>query len=113
MVKKIIEQYVSDLSGVDVPDSSGSLKFAFDGRSYEIDLTESERAQFEAAIKPYTAVARPAQARSKSGRAGATGSSTGGVDPKLVRTWAREHGHQVPDRGRIPAPVVEAYHAAH
>ena len=29
-----------------------------------------------------------------------------------MREWAREHGHKVADRGRIPANVIEAYEKA-
>jgi nucleoid-associated protein Lsr2 len=29
-----------------------------------------------------------------------------------IRQWARENGHQVNERGRIPKSVVEAYQAA-
>jgi hypothetical protein len=29
-----------------------------------------------------------------------------------IRAWARENGHEVSDRGRIPKTVVEAYRAA-
>ena len=28
-----------------------------------------------------------------------------------VREWARANGHQVSDRGRVPAEVMEAYRA--
>lgn len=34
------------------------------------------------------------------------------VDPKAVREWAREEGHIVSDRGRMPLSVVSAYLAA-
>jgi hypothetical protein len=30
-----------------------------------------------------------------------------------IRTWARDNGHTVSDRGRIPKTVVEAYNAVH
>jgi hypothetical protein len=30
-----------------------------------------------------------------------------------IRDWARRNGHQVSDRGRIPASVVSAYEDAH
>jgi hypothetical protein len=30
-----------------------------------------------------------------------------------VRAWARQNGHQVSDRGRIPASVQAAYDKAH
>lgn len=109
MAKKIIEQYISDLSGVELPKGASSLRFAFDGRSYEIDLTPDERARFESAIAMYVAAARPAVAT----RAGRAGRSSSGPDPKVVRAWAKSAGHQVPERGRIPATLVEAYNAAH
>jgi hypothetical protein len=30
-----------------------------------------------------------------------------------IREWARQNGHKVSERGRIPKPVMEAYQAAH
>lgn len=30
-------------------------------------------------------------------------------DPVAVRTWARAHGYEVKDRGRVPAAVIAAY----
>jgi len=33
-------------------------------------------------------------------------------DTTAIRDWAREHGHKVSDRGRIPKSVLEAYQAA-
>jgi Lsr2 len=34
-------------------------------------------------------------------------------DVSAIRAWAREHGHKVSDRGRIPSDVKEAYDDAH
>lgn len=31
--------------------------------------------------------------------------------PDVVRAWAREHGYTVPDRGRLPETIWEAYDA--
>jgi len=112
MAKRIVEHYVSDLSGVDLPEGTTSLRFAFDGRSYEIDLTPQERADFEVAIARYVAAARPTASSARSG-SGRSSRSSGGPDPKAVRAWARDHGHDVPARGRIPATILEAYSAAH
>jgi nucleoid-associated protein Lsr2 len=33
-------------------------------------------------------------------------------DPAAVRSWAKENGHPVRDRGRVPAAVLAAYLAA-
>ncbi|HZU92839.1 MAG TPA: histone-like nucleoid-structuring protein Lsr2 [Microbacterium sp.] len=30
-----------------------------------------------------------------------------------IRAWANDNGYTLSERGRIPAPVVEAYNAAH
>jgi len=43
---------------------------------------------------------------------GRRGDSAVAAGPSAVRAWAREHGHQVSDRGRIPAVVVSAFEAA-
>ncbi len=39
--------------------------------------------------------------------------ATGQPAPSHIRAWARQQGLQVGIRGRIPADVVTAYHAAH
>jgi hypothetical protein len=33
------------------------------------------------------------------------------VDTAAVREWARSEGYEIGDRGRIPAPIVDAYTA--
>ncbi|EFC85200.1 conserved hypothetical protein [Parafrankia sp. EUN1f] len=45
--------------------------------------------------------------------AGPGGAGTGGRDPGQIRGWARQHGFEVGDRGRIPREIVEAFDAAH
>ncbi|MFF3256490.1 histone-like nucleoid-structuring protein Lsr2 [Actinacidiphila glaucinigra] len=30
-------------------------------------------------------------------------------EPRTVRAWARDNGHEVPDRGKIPSAVIEAW----
>ncbi|GHE28041.1 Lsr2 family DNA-binding protein [Streptomyces hydrogenans] len=42
--------------------------------------------------------------------ASAGGSST---STAAIREWARAQGYDVPDRGRIPAPVIQAWEQAH
>ncbi len=55
--------------------------------------------------------------RSPRGRRSATSTSTSGTAPKrgdlgAVRAWARENGHQVSERGRIPGSLLAAYDEA-
>jgi Lsr2 protein len=56
--------------------------------------------------RPAKAKAAPAKTARRGRRAGAAVSSS------EVREWARAHGHTVSDRGRLPAPILEAYQAS-
>lgn len=38
--------------------------------------------------------------------------STGSVSTNHIRDWARANGYQVPDRGRIPANIIDAWREA-
>ena len=95
------------------------MSFALDGTSYEIDLNDEHAEQLREALAPYVGHARKSGgARRGGGRRASSSSSTsgsaaGGPSAKEVREWARENGHDVPERGRIPAEVREAYDAAH
>ncbi|MEU6882889.1 histone-like nucleoid-structuring protein Lsr2 [Streptomyces sp. NPDC046712] len=37
---------------------------------------------------------------------------TGAMSSNEIRTWARAHGYDVPDRGRIPATIIDAWRNA-
>jgi hypothetical protein len=92
-----------------------TVSFALDGTNYEIDLADKNAKAMREAFSRYISAAR------KVGRAGRAGGgrprgSGGRMDREqagAIRDWARKSGHQVSDRGRIPASVVEAYEAAH
>ena len=43
---------------------------------------------------------------------GKKGAAVGGPSAKEIRDWARSNGHSVPERGRIPADVREAFESA-
>jgi hypothetical protein len=86
-----------------------TVRFAFDGTDYEIDLNAKNAAAFGKQLEPYLEHARKAgraQPR-RPGRAAAGRQRSGDV-----RAWAKEHGLAVSERGRIPASVLEQYHAA-
>jgi hypothetical protein len=34
-------------------------------------------------------------------------------DSSIIRSWARENGHKVPERGRVPQSVIDAFYEAH
>lgn len=119
MARKIIHQLVDDIDGELIDDGEGeTVTFSIGGTAYEIDLSEKNAAGMREALDPWISKARrvPSSAAARgNGRAGRGGQrSTGAAkrDLTAVRTWARENGHEVSDRGRVPSTVLEAYDAA-
>lgn len=93
-----------------------SVTFGLDGTTYEIDLSASNAAKLRDSLAKYVAHAR------KAGRGGAPRAGTRAVrsstrpdreQTQAIREWARNNGHKVNDRGRVPAQIVDAYNEAH
>ena len=86
-----------------------TVTFSFEGASYEIDLSKKNRDAFEKALTPYLNAARKAPKATTARRSPAKSSE----DLDAIRAWAKDNGHAVSDRGRVPVTVLEAYDAAH
>lgn len=112
MAQKVNIVLVDDIDG---SDATQTVTFGLDGASYEIDLNDANAAALREALAPYVGHARKVGRGGGAKRSGArtAGSSASGASAKEIREWARDNGHAVPERGRIPADVREAYDAAH
>lgn len=111
MAQKVNIVLVDDL---DESEATETVSFALDGTSYEIDLNDEHAAELRDAMALYVGNARKVASGGRRPRkASSNGSSDSGPSAKEIREWARENGHDVPERGRIPAEVREAYDAAH
>ncbi|SFP18854.1 Lsr2 protein [Geodermatophilus dictyosporus] len=117
MARKV-QVILSDDLDEDLP-ADETVSFSLDGTSYEIDLSEKNakelRDTFSRYVQAARKVGRGGGRASGSGRSRATGGG-GRMDREqagAIRDWARKNGHNVSDRGRIPASVVDAYEAAH
>lgn len=117
MTRRIVHQLVDDLDGtvLDVGDGETVL-FSLDGAAYEIDLTDLNASVLREAFAPYVAAARPIGSSRSSAGNGSGGQRKrrrpGQQDYSAIREWAKQNGHQVSERGRVPASVIEAYEAA-
>jgi hypothetical protein len=112
MAQRVNVVLVDDIDG---NDASETVSFALDGVDYEIDLSDEHAAQLREALALYIGHGRRTGGRRRSGRrssAGATAVPEGGPSAADIRAWAREHGYEVPERGRVSAEVREAYAAA-
>lgn len=108
MAQKVHIVLEDDLDG---SDATQTVSFALDGTSYEIDLNDKNAASLRDAVATYVGHARKVTGARRSRRAQAS-SATSGNSAKEIRDWARSNGHKVPERGRIPAGVREAFEAA-
>src|SRR5215475_14583430 len=106
MAQKVTVVLEDDLTG---GPAEQTVRFAFDGTDYEIDLNAKNAAAFGKQLAPYLEHARRV-GRGPSRRPGRT--AAGRQRSGDIRAWAKEHGLAVTERGRIPASVVEQYQAA-
>lgn len=111
MAKRVTVQIIDDLTGAVVEESDGrTVDFAFDGSSYEIDLSGESIARFRSDLEPYIAAARPKpRATGGSARSSRSTASPNRDELRAIREWAQANGVQVSQRGRIAAAVREAY----
>jgi Lsr2 len=116
MAKQATVRFIDDLDG---SEASGTFDFSLEGRNYQIDLSDENAAKLREALTPFIDAARKAGGRSGGrGRSQRQTPSTekparsSREETQAIREWARQNGHQVSDRGRIPKSVLEAYQAA-
>lgn len=104
---------VDDLDGGPADET---VRFALDNTQYEIDLSTVHAEQLKQTLEPWIAAGRRVAART--GHATRPGGSRRGYytskkrgERAAIRDWARAHGFEVSDRGRMPAEVWSAYRA--
>ena len=111
-------------------DDVETIAFSLDGEAYEVDACAEHAAQLRDSFATYVGHARSvgrstggrSSGRSSAGTAprrasrGSSRPSAGGSDRaqvQAIREWARSHGQQVSERGRLSATVLDAYRKAH
>jgi uncharacterized membrane protein len=111
MAQKVHIILEDDLDG---SEATETVSFGLDGTSYEIDLNDENATALREALATYVGHGRKVSGtRRAARRTAANGSGDSGYSAKEIREWARGNGHDVPERGRIPADVREAFEAAH
>ena len=111
MAQRVNVVLVDDIDGSDAVET---VSFALDGVDYEIDLSEKHAGELRNAVSLYIGHGRRTGGRRRSGRrsSGSAAANHDGASAADIRAWAREHGYEVPERGRVSAEVREAYAAA-
>ena len=101
-MKKVEVVLVDDIDGTAT--AQETVKFTYRGKTYEIDLSESNLAKFDKFMEQYISKARTYGGASRSRRS----------EPNKddIRAWAKDQGLKVGARGRIPASILREYYKA-
>lgn len=111
MAQKHIVQLVDDINGTDADET---VTFALDGARYEIDLSAENAARLRDVLATYVDKARkPTRSTARPIGAPRRGTRADREQTAAIRRWARNNGHPIGDKGRIPVHIVDAYHASH
>lgn len=105
MAQKITVVLEDDIDG---GPATETVLFSLDGVAYEIDLNEANAGRLRDTMAPYVGPARRTGGRSTSGRARGRGRGRHNRTAE-IRAWARDNGHKVNERGRVPGDIVAAY----
>ncbi|GAA4521782.1 Lsr2 family protein [Brachybacterium paraconglomeratum] len=101
--------YLSDLSGE--PDAVRAT-FGYAGEWHEVDLSPEELEALAMGLEPYIKAGRRLGRTLDDGKKRVVPETT--VDEReAIRAWARENGHSLAERGRIPKRILAAYGRAH
>ena len=111
MAKQTITRITDDLDGS--PDAR-TVRFGLDGVLYEIDLSDVNEKQLRTIMEPFVQAGRRAggQDLERRNQAGTLVFAARRERNAAIRAWARDSGHELAARGRIPAEVIEAYERA-
>lgn len=103
MAEKIVVTVTDDFDG-----SSGAVpvRFGLDGKEYVIDLSPERARKLRKIVTGYAAHGRRRTAGTGRHRPAAHRRHTA-----EIRRWAKERGHNLSERGRIPDHIVAEYEA--
>ncbi|SCK06541.1 Lsr2 protein [Streptomyces sp. WMMB 714] len=112
MAQRVVTLLIDDITGEESEDVT-NVQFSVAGTDFEIDLNDKNHAEFMNALAPYMEKGRRIKRSRKGGGAAPRSSSAGAKDTAKIREWAKSQGHNVNERGRVPAHIRQAYEEAH
>lgn len=111
-MQKTIVTKIDDLTGKEYEEGT-TVTFTFQGKSYEIDLSKRNAADFEKKMTRYMEKGRRVT-KGRTHRADGDGRKVTHDREyvQTVRAWAQANGYEVSNRGRVPLAVYSAYEKA-
>lgn len=112
MARRVLVRLIDDLDG-SASDDVETVSFGLDGVSYEIDLSARNAQRLHDALALFIAHADRVGRRPRRGSAARRGTRRSSDVSRAIREWARRNGHDLADRGRLPAHVIAEFREAH
>jgi hypothetical protein len=111
VAKKVSVTFACDYDAKEIPDGEHMMRaFSLDGRDYEIDLCVRHSQKFDEVFHKFADRARKATSRVSRVKRRTSAHRRHSAE---IRSWAKNNGLTVSDRGRIPAEVITRYNATH
>lgn len=101
MARKMQVVLTDDIDG---SEASGTVTFSLDRVDYEIDLNDDNAQQLRSQFASWIDRARRVSGHRSSGFTN---------NAPEIRTWAKEKGYDVGERGRVSTEIRRAYKMAH
>jgi hypothetical protein len=111
VAQKTIVHLIDDVDGGEADET---VTFALDGVEYTIDLSTGNANGLRDSLAEFIGAARRVNGRAAAAPAKArtNGAGSDRAENQAIREWARQAGHQVSERGRIPAGLIAQYREA-
>lgn len=113
MAQKTVVTVVCDLPHDGEVEGTETVSFAFDGTAYEIDVCATHAKDLREKFGKYVEHARRVAGSGGGGRRRRSRSGPGRERSSEIRAWAKQRGHKVSERGRIPAAIIAEYESSH
>lgn len=110
MAQRTVVTVVCDLPHDGEAEGKETVSFSFDGTAYEINVCSAHAKELH---DNFSAIAEHSRRVSAGGRRRKARTGPGRERSSEIRAWARQHGHKVSERGRIPASIIAEYEASH
>jgi hypothetical protein len=101
--KRTVIELLDDFDG---SADATTVEFAFEGVSYEIELSDEHLDEMRAHLAPYIEHGRRTGVRRQNARRPQAESKP---DSAAIRAWAEKQGIELASRGKIPKAVIEQY----
>lgn len=114
-VQALTDRIIDDVARLKAEQKAAAAR----ARAAERDALQKKKSELEAELAAVKAKLRGGKTATSKPAAGSSsssppaGSNPGEIPAKEIRAWAREVGIDVPDAGRVPQKIREAYAEAH